>query len=115
MGDLDVTTFVPIAIVAAIFGIIEMIKAAYLNRYGKDSKLPWWFAFAPFGLGLLIGFGHWFVITDTEVILAMSVAKRILNAVYLGLGYGGASTLIYELKKGLLGRNDSSSNSNPTV
>lgn len=90
----------PAAALVFVYGAVEVVKVLFYKKNGPSASLPWWFPLVPGMLGLAYGVFDFFVLTPTPDLQLLTITKRILGALKMGLGYGGASILIYQLKKG---------------
>jgi hypothetical protein len=93
---LDLFPFMPIAVVAFTLGVTFAVRQYTLDRTTGNS--PKWLILIPLGCGFVGGVLNYFVVTPPEALALLSIARRIVSAIYLGMGCAGASVLIWELK-----------------
>jgi hypothetical protein len=95
----QLSDFVPVMVVAFIFGVTYAVRSYVSDQNDPTAKSPKWFLFVPLGLGFLSGIVHYFAIMDTAALSVLTIGKRVVQCLEMAFGYGGASVIIWELKK----------------
>ena len=85
--------FVPLGILAAVFGVTFMIGNLFEDPATK--KAPHWLLVVPFVMGLILGSLHYFTILDPAALQAKPWWLNCTSALLMGAGYGGAEVLLW--------------------
>lgn len=91
-----ITNYLPVWALVFGYGFTEVAKRIFSS---EDGKVPRWLIAVPLVTGILLGYLDYFANTPTEALTILTIGKRIALATVRGLGYGGASVILWEVRK----------------
>lgn len=93
---------VPLPVIAFVLGLTWAAKS-YLQKKSPNQDLPAWFLAVPVGVGLVGGVMYYFYTHDTQALAALTIWRRIIEAVWNGFVSAAGAVFIWEVYKDTIG------------